>query len=303
MHQNKSSSTILKFSNTTFQNAHGKIPYGMTNDYMFRAVLQSNNKVLRGLICSLLHLSEKEVLSVEITNPIILGKSVESKEFRLDINVLLNNRTLINLEMQITNKLNWQTRSILYLCRSYDQLNHGQDYEEIKPTVHIGFLDFTLFQECPEFYATYKLINVKNHNIYSDNLTLCVVDLSRIDLATEEDKFYQIDCWAALFKAERWEEIRMLASKNEYIKEAAETIFKFNTDEQIRKQCLDREEYYQDLRNYEKVILEKDNSISSYKKVIEEKDNTIAEKEAELAAMKEELSRVNAKLDEIKAQK
>lgn len=34
-----------------------------------------------------------------------------------------------------------------------------------------------------------------------------------------------------------------------------------------------------------------------------EKDNTIAEKEAELAAIKEELSRVNAKLDEIKTQK
>lgn len=116
-----------------------------------------------------------------------------------------------------------------------------------------------------------------------------MVDLTKIDLATQEDRHYQIDCWAALFKAETWEEIRMLASKNEYIKEAAETIFKFNTDAQIRKQCLDREEYYQDLRNYERVILEK--------------DNTIAEKEAELAAIKEELSRVNAKLDEIKAQK
>ena len=101
MNQNKSSSTILQFFNATFQNAHGKIFYGMTNDYMFRAVLQSNNKVLRGLICSLLHLSEREVLSVEITNPIILGKSVESKEFRLDINILLNNRTLINLEIWI----------------------------------------------------------------------------------------------------------------------------------------------------------------------------------------------------------
>lgn len=130
-----------------------------------------------------------------------------------------------------------------------------------------------------------------------------MVDLTKIDLATQEDRHYQIDCWAALFKAETWEEIRMLASKNEYIKEAAETIFKFNTDAQIRKQCLDREEYYQDLRNYERVILEKDNSISKYEKVIEEKDNTIAEKEAELAAIKEELSRVNAKLDEIKAQK
>lgn len=52
-----------------FQNVSGKIPYNMTNDYMFRAVLQSNNKVLRALICSLLHLAESEVNAVEITNP------------------------------------------------------------------------------------------------------------------------------------------------------------------------------------------------------------------------------------------
>ena len=30
------------------QSATGNIPYNMTNDYMFRAVLQSNNKVLKG---------------------------------------------------------------------------------------------------------------------------------------------------------------------------------------------------------------------------------------------------------------
>lgn len=84
--------------NAEFWNASGQIPYNMTNDYMFRAVLQSNNKVLRGLICSLLHLSEKKVASVEITNPVILGEAVTDKEFRLDINVVLNNHTLINLE-------------------------------------------------------------------------------------------------------------------------------------------------------------------------------------------------------------
>ena len=34
--------------NTSFEEATGKIPYNMTNDYMFRAVLQENETVLRG---------------------------------------------------------------------------------------------------------------------------------------------------------------------------------------------------------------------------------------------------------------
>ncbi|MBQ6888920.1 MAG: Rpn family recombination-promoting nuclease/putative transposase [Lachnospiraceae bacterium] len=247
----------------SFQNATGKIPYNMINDYMFRAVLQKNNHVLRGLICSLLHLEEQEVISVDITNPIILGKALEDKEFRLDINVLLNDNTYINLEMQITNKLNWQNRSISYLCRSFDQLHHGQNYSEAKAVIHIGFLDYTLFPDHPEFYATYKLMNVKNQHIYSDNLTLSMVDLTQINLATDEDRSYHIDQWAALFKAKTWEEIKMLAEKNEYLNEASKTMFQLSADEQIKKRCRDREEYYQDLRAYEKAIAEKDVIISN----------------------------------------
>ena len=281
--QNTQNYSILTDPGVTFQSlqdAHGAIPYNMTNDYMFRAVLQTNNKVLRGLICSLLHLSSEEIISAEITNPIILGESIENKEFRLDIHVLLNNNTIINLEMQVANMLNWPNRSILYLCRSFDNPKRGQSYQETMPAIHIGFLDYTLFKDYPEFYATHKLINVKNHHIYSDNFILSVVDLSRIDLATEEDKAYQIDYWASLFKATTWEEIKMLASGNEYLDEASKTIFQLSADEQIRKRCRDREEYYQDLANYEMAIADKDAVI---KKLLAEKEELLVEREILLA--------------------
>ena len=276
--------------NIDFQNATGNIPFNMTNDYMFRAVLQKNNKVLRGLICSLLHLEEDEVLSVTITNPIILGDALEDKEFRLDINVILNNNTYINLEMQVANQLNWKNRSISYLCRSYDQLHRGQDYSEVKPVIHIGFLDYTLFEEHPEFYATYKLMNVKDHRIYSDNLVLRVVDLTQIDFATAEDRAFQIDYWAALFKSKTWEDIKMLAEKNEYLDEASKTMFQLSADEQIKKRCLDREEYYQDLRAYEKAIAKKDVVIAEKDSIISEKDNALSEKDAIIAKLEAELA-------------
>lgn len=251
----------------------GAVRYGMTNDYMFRAVLQSNNKVLRGLVCSLLHLQEEEIISVVVTNPIILGDAVTDKEFRLDINVLLNDSTLINLEMQVANRLNWCERSVAYLCRSFDSLEHGQDYSVAKPVIHIGFLDYTLFPEHPVFYDTYKLLSIYDHWKYSDSFTLGVVDLSRIDLATEEDKICHIDSWARLFKATIWEEIQMSASINEYLQEAANTLYMLNADEAVRKRCRDREEYYQDLRNYERKIerdrIEHEQDIRNYKQKIE----------------------------------
>lgn len=48
-----------------------------------------------------------------------------------------------------------------HLCRSFDQLSHGQDYSDVKPVIHIAFLDYSLFPENPEFCATYRLMNEK----------------------------------------------------------------------------------------------------------------------------------------------
>lgn len=43
-----------------------------------------------------------------------------------------------------------------------------------------------MFPAVPEFYATNMLMNTKNHRIYNNKFNLSVVDLSQIELATEE---------------------------------------------------------------------------------------------------------------------
>ncbi len=241
MNQKHSKETAVP--SASWETATGKLDYTLTNDYLFRAVLQENNKVLRGLICSLLRIPPQDVASVQIVNPIELGKSVADKTFILDIRILLNNNTLINLEMQVLNEKDWTDRSLSYLCRSYDRLSHGQGYDETKNCIHIGILDFTLFDAYPEFYAEYKLMNVKKHYIYNDKFTLNVLCLTQIELATEEDKAFGLDLWAALFKSGTWEDIKMLAQKDENMMEAVKTVYQMTADERIREQCEAREEY------------------------------------------------------------
>ena len=48
-------------------------------------------------------------------------------------------------------------------------------------------------------------MNNNQHYIYNNNFTLNMLDLTQIELATEEDKAYKIDYWAKLFKAKTWE--------------------------------------------------------------------------------------------------
>lgn len=267
----------------SFMEASGAIRYNMTNNYMFRYILQKNRKVLKGLICSLLHLKPEQIREIEITNPINLAGDVSGKEFILDINVMLNDDTRINLEMQVANESNWPERSLSYLCRSFDQLYQGQEYEEALPVIHIGFLDFTLHPEEPEFYATYKMLNVKNHLLYSDKFTLSVVNLRKIELATEEDKAYHIDYWARIFKAKTWEDIKMLAKDNEYLQEAAKSLYVANADEIVRQQCRARE----DAERRERT-LERD------KRLLEEKNATLTQQVGEQAQQIDEQTRMLA---------
>ena len=114
---------------------------------------------------------------------------------------------------------------------------------ECKPAVHIGFLDFTPFPEFAEFYAIYKLLNIKNQHLYSDKFTLGVVDLTHIELATDKDKAFGIDRWARLFKSTTWEEIKMIAKNNPVLKEASESLYVLNADEMARARSRAREEY------------------------------------------------------------
>jgi predicted transposase/invertase (TIGR01784 family) len=95
-----------------YEQATGALSYGLTNDYMFRALFQSSELARKGLIAAVLHRNPNEIRSVDIRNPIKLGDKIEDKEFVLDIEVLLNNNHIINLEMQMTDQLNWQDRSL-----------------------------------------------------------------------------------------------------------------------------------------------------------------------------------------------
>lgn len=47
--------------NVSIDNLHGKIEFKLTNDYLFRAVFQTNPVALKGLLCALLHLREKDI--------------------------------------------------------------------------------------------------------------------------------------------------------------------------------------------------------------------------------------------------
>lgn len=274
----------------TIETATGKVDYTFTNDYMFRIVFQENLIALKGLICSVLCMEEHKVKEIKILNPIVPGKAIDNKTFIMDIKITLNDDTILNLEMQVRDEGNWQERSLSYLCRNFDNLNKGSDYSEIKKAIHIGFLNYTLFPDKPEFCAAYMMQNIRNHNIYSSKFLLKVIELNQIELATDEDRANGIDQWAKLFNSTTWEEFRMCAQNNEAIEEAVKDIYKYNSDWLIREECIAREEYYARQKYKDDKIKTLTEQVADKDKTIEGRDAIIADRDEEIARLKERLS-------------
>ncbi len=281
---------------TLLQNATGPVEFTLTNDYLFRAVCQKNEKVLRGLVSSLLGIAEDDILSIEIQNPILLGEAINEKDIILDLHILLNNSEQLNIEVQVVDQHDWPERSLYYLCRTFCGLNKGEAYTDILPTLHIGILDFILFPECPEFYAKYRLSNTKTQQVYSSKFGINVLSLNCIELANEEDTACKLDYWAKLFKATTWEEILMLAKKDNAIHEAVVTMRELTADDKIRLQCEARERYEMDRKSLLHQGIEQGKSIGAKEQkdiddiIIAEKDNLLYQKDAEIEALRAQLN-------------
>lgn len=276
--------------------------YGMRNDYMFHAVLQKNEEVLRNLLATLLEIDEAEIESCHIENPIELGKEIEGKECILDVKLTLNNDKVINIELQVYKQTYWINRSLLYWARTYDNLKSGQDYSMLLPAYHIGILDFTLFENYPKFMAQYQILDVEDGYLYSDKLCIKVLDLTQLEKAKQEPETNKkLLKWASIFKAETLEELEQLASGEEVFENMVVTMKKLSEDEKIRMQCEAREDYERSLLTEynagksEGIASERRNTEKERQRA--EKESQRAEKESQRAdALAAEVERLRALL-------
>lgn len=88
----------------------------------------------------------------------------------------------------------------------------------------------------------------------------------------------------------------MTASKNDALYAAAKALFYKSSDEEIRMRCLDREEYYADLRNYERAISEMTNDVETYRKALLEKEQELKQNskyyESQIFQLRSEIERL-----------
>ena len=275
----------------------GKINYSLCNDYLFRALMQTDPDALNYLISCLLELP-LDTLNVVIQNPIELGDEISDKDYVLDLKVLVNNEILCNVEMQVWNQSYWAPRSLAYLCRTFaDQFSYGGKFSHPMPAIHVGILSFS-FPNVDKFYSHFFMMEKDSHAVYSSLLQINVLSLLHLDKATTADRSSGLFTWARFFRAGTWEELKMLEKEDARIGTAANTVFRLMCDDKVRMQMEAREDFYRIMDSYKEELEEQRAKIVEQSEELKKQRVKVEEQSEELAAANDQLKEKNDQLKE-----
>ena len=116
-----------------------KIP--ITNDYIFKKIFskKGNESILKDFLIAIL---EIPIEKVEVQAEVTLEKELEENKLgRLDILAVLNDDTIVNIEIQVLNPNNFIERTLYYWSGIYyNNLKSGEKYNRAKKTIAINIL-------------------------------------------------------------------------------------------------------------------------------------------------------------------
>lgn len=160
----------------------------------------------------------QEIKTVRMVNPLLRRKFRRQKQGILDVVLILNDDTKIDIEMQIRAQKHWTKRNLYYLGRMYtDELMIGEHYNKLYRCVSISMLDFSLFPDKSEYHSVYRLRDEMGREL-TDLWEIHIIELGKTLTGST------VDDWIRLLNATSQEEINMIAANNESMRETVEAV-------------------------------------------------------------------------------
>ena len=117
----------------------------------------------------------------------------------------MKNSGQVNVEMQVAAYEYWAERTLFYLSKMFtEQIHEGEGYDVLEKCIHIGILDFEIFEDTDAFYSRFHLWEDSRHIKYSDKLELHVLELPK--LAKHQYPETELLSWMQFINAETEEE-------------------------------------------------------------------------------------------------
>jgi predicted transposase/invertase (TIGR01784 family) len=163
------------------------------NDVAFRKIFGDENKkeILISFLNNILEFNgtDKEIIDITIKNPYQVPKLKELKETILDIKAVDKRNIHYIIEMQVFHTTAFEKKVLFYVSKSYyQQLKRAEDYPKLNQVIFLGFLNFKLFNENPDYATRHLILDEKTNKNHFQDFELNFVELPKFTKTLEELK-------------------------------------------------------------------------------------------------------------------
>lgn len=215
-------------------------------DIIFKKIFsqEENEDMLHDFISSLLDIPYNDIQKITVCNPEILPETADGKFSRMDLRLLVDNK-VVNVEMQVSSKPDFNDRVLYYWSKIYSgELKSGEDYGELKQTISINIVNFNISNK-NDYHSHYMLMEKDTGEIFSDKLSIHFFELKKIN--KQINKNDRKELWLQLINAESEEELAMLENTNvPVIQKAVMVIHRMSADEKMKEIARMREKALHD---------------------------------------------------------
>ncbi len=200
-------------------------------DFAFKEIMM-NPKVRKGFLSAVLDVPADSIKETKLLNTALPKIHEDEKQSILDVYLVMNDDTEINIEIQLAYMSSWADRSAFYVSKMLvGQIGVNKKYSNLKKCIGINLLDFNYIKETQRFHTTFHISEDTEHIRYTDIMEWHIVELPKLPQIDDGTDLYD---WVRFIKAESKEEFEMAVKGNEYLEAAYRELEVISQDTQKR---------------------------------------------------------------------
>ncbi len=223
-------------------------------DVVFQSLFSKNNPEITKAFAEVL--LEEKIESIKINeDKELIRNRPNDKLGILDLELEINNKEKVDVEVQLLNKGNFIERILYYATRLYsDQFKRGEPYENVKRTVLIAIIDFEIeeLKDIDEMETKWKLIETKNREkILTELIEINIINLRKALKEYEKDKKNKKAQWMLFLDNPNSKEVKEIMKENKEIEKCVITVKELSEDEKMERLQFLREKAIRDEHSIE----------------------------------------------------
>ena len=208
----------------------------MKNDVVFKAFFtrKENEVFLKNMLEAML---EQKIKIKRVSHDVRLDQLTQEQKYgTLDLGIELEDKTYVNVEIQLRNHFNIEERSTFYAGKKVaEMLNIGEDYEKMgKVIIIIAILDYT-FIDLPDYFTETVRV-AKKHKEYeiNNNVKYYYIELDKFRKQKPNMKD-ALNQWLAFLDMERGDLLEMAKKESKEIEKALDNYEVLTGDAAVKR--------------------------------------------------------------------